>query len=589
MSDTTSTGPGSAGHIEGERASRLRLLSDVARRTTALLPLEDLLRSAVHIVKDTFDYFMVNIFLVEGDSLIVSACTMPDLQHLVGTLHLAIGAQGITGWVAANGRPLNVPDVRKDPRYHFTDERELRTCAEVAVPITLKGVVIGVLDAQSDRLGAYSDLDVFTLQAVADQLAVAMENARLYDQLQRELARRTELLGRLEKSIAELSQTQAQLLHAQKMEAVGRLAGGVAHDFNNQLTAINGYAELLADALALDDPLRTHASEIISAGRRAAGLTRQLLAFSRKQVLQPRAVDLAEMVNGLRGMLSRIIGENIRLVTSIRGGPAVVHADPAQLEHAVVNLVVNARDAMPDGGMLTIAVEGPGTAAASAPVPAAPAPGSCLLSVVDTGIGMTPEVRAQLFEPFFTTKPPGKGTGLGLSTVYGIVTQSGGTIECASEPGQGARFTIRLPAATLSVRPAPAAAAAATAHRGSGTILVVEDEDYVRQLVVKVLQDAGYAVRSASTAAAALELVRAVPAPTLVITDIMLPGGMSGFDLARRLREGGCTAAIVAMSGYYDQLADTGDAFIPAEAFLAKPFSPSDLLKKVRDTMERAS
>ncbi len=679
------------------------MLAEVARKTAALLSLDELLHGAVHVIRETFNYFMVNIFLVDGSDLIVSACTMPALQNLEGSYRLRIGERGITAWVAAEGVPLNVPDVRVDSRYTFVSPEGLRTRSELAVPIILQGGVTGVLDVQSDRVGAYSELDVFTLQTVADQLAVAIENARLYDRLQKELARRremegllhdlhdaglamqraatpeevyetarmalrrggmevsihgsddeegapdpyvvqriregepavvlpgvivaalrtegrflgfvtvrgpglgpehapallgfaaqvaaarrtAELLRELETSLGELHRTQEQLLQSQKMEAVGRLAGGVAHDFNNQLTAINGYAELLLEEVPPGDPRRASVTEIISASRRAAGLTRQLLAFSRKQVLQPRAVDLVALVQGLHAMLQRIIGESITLETSFGGASVVVRADPTQLEHVLVNLVLNARDAMPSGGTLTIAAHHTSGYPAHGDVTSSGEVSRCVLSVSDTGIGMTEAVRSRLFEPYFTTKAAGKGTGLGLSTVYGIVTQSGGTIECSSALGKGSVFTISLPAAEAKLVEARPGDHAPRAVRGTESIFVIEDEVQVRDLIVRVLEGAGYSVTVAETGPKGLELFGAALAvPPLVITDIMLPGGMSGFDVARRLRERHPGIRILAMSGDYDQIGTVEDTVKASGAFLSKPFTPADLLRKVREVLD---
>ena len=495
------------GTLERERALRLQLIAEVGRRTTAILSQPDLLRSSVQIIQEKFNYFMVNIFLVEADDIVLRAATKPEFQARIDKLRMRIGREGINGWVAQSGEPLNVPDVRRDGRYRFELPLERQIRSELAVPITFKNTVIGVLDAQSEVEAAFNELDVFTLQTVADQLAVAIENARLYEVLQRELAvrkrterllralhlaglamekaaspeeifvtvgaelrkagllcavhlasadrqfvtlahaspeltlreaaaqgsqtpgappqgispgaspvadskvfaaildgaqavfepggivapllfedrllgfltvlspelgmddiptvqvfaneiaaawRKAQLVGELRRSLQDLERTQEELGQSQKMEAVGKLAGGVAHDFNNQLTAIMGYADILLSSLASGDARRMEVAEITRAAGRAAELTRQLLVFSRRQVLRPRVMDLNDLVREMTGMLQRLIGENIRLEMTLGEGPFRVRADPAQLERVVMNLVVNARDAMPGGGTLQI-------------------------------------------------------------------------------------------------------------------------------------------------------------------------------------------------------------------------------------------
>jgi signal transduction histidine kinase len=380
---------------ELQRAARAGR-TPAGRKTTAILSREELLRSAVHIIRETFSYFMVNIFLVDGEELVLAARSMPRLQNAVGTRRLKIGREGITGWVAAHNQPLNIPDVRRDGRYACQYAEELGTRSELAVPITLQGVVTGVLDVESAQEGAFTDLDIFTPETVADQLTIAIENARLFGELRRELGkiglscalqlvdtekdlftsgslvaplcfedrllgflsvrsaelaeeavpalrvfaneiadawRKAQLVRDLEESLRRLRHTQEQLLQSQKMEAVDRLAGGVAHDFNNQLTAILGYAESLLADLPLDDRRRAGLEQIVKAAHHAAGLTRQLLAFSRKQVLQPRVVDPNVLIEETLGMLRPLIGEDVRLETSYgRGHPARArrsHADPA--------------------------------------------------------------------------------------------------------------------------------------------------------------------------------------------------------------------------------------------------------------------
>jgi signal transduction histidine kinase len=559
---------------EHERAVRLQLLADVGQRTTAILSREELLRSAVHIIRETFQYFMVNIFLVEGAEIVLRACTMEELAVSVDRLHLPIGGEGITAWVAAHGKILTVPDVRRDPRYHYELEAELRTRSELAVPIVLKGVVTGVLDVQSELVGAFGELDEFTLQTVAGQLAVAIENARLY--------------GELRVSLRELGAAQAQLLQSQKMEAVGRLAGGVAHDFNNQLTAIIGYAEILLAGCPENDPRRVELGEILKASSRAADLTRQLLAFSRKQVLRPRVVDLNALVEDMRVLLCRLLGEDVRLQTVYTAEPMRVRADPTQLQQVIMNLAVNARDAMPSGGTLTITTARAKSGAEAVAEGMRSPPGTwCVLRVTDTGTGMDMETLSRLFEPYFTTKERGKGTGLGLSTAYGIVRQSGGHIACFSEPGAGTQFTIHLPATAEDIEEAGGAPLSTPPVRGFETVLVVEDEPAVRELVRLSLMGSGYHVLTAGTGVEGMEILRSRHATIqLVITDMVLPGGVSGLDIARWVLDAGSGVRLLCVSGYSEQLVLGAESVLPRGSFLQKPFSQPELLLRVRAILD---
>ncbi len=398
--------------------------------------------------------------------------------------------------------------------------------------------------------------------------------------------KKTHLVRELQQSVKDLESAQEQLLQSQKMEAVGRLAGGVAHDFNNQLTAIMGYADMLASSFMEGDPRGTEVAEILRASGRASDLTRQLLAFSRRQVLRLRIVDINGLVAEMRGMLHRLIGEDITLSTRLSTGPLRVRADPAQIEQVIMNLAVNARDAMPEGGILEIMTErvqlrgdAPGTEHG---VP----PGDyCVMRVADTGTGMGPEVLKRLFEPFFTTKEKGKGTGLGLSTAYGIVQQSGGHINCHSVPGQGSVFTIHLPATDeLPVESAQAPIPSPTAAAGE-TILVIEDDPSIREIVRRTLDREGYSVVTASTGDEGMELLALHPGIPLVITDLVLPGSIRGIDLARHVLTKAHPTRLLCMSGYSEQLISGAEALLADGAFLPKPFTPSVLLERVRDIL----
>ena len=382
-----------------------------------------------------------------------------------------------------------------------------------------------------------------------------------------------------------------QLRRAQKMEVVGRLAGGIAHDFNNLLTAVTGYSELLLSRVGESDPaLRRDLEEIKKAGDRAASLTQQLLAFSRRQVLQPRVLDLNAAIADTEKMLRPLVGEDIELVTVLDPGLWRVKADPGQIDQVLTNLVVNARDAMPGGGRITIGTSNAVVGEMEVPryVPAPPGP-YVMLSVSDTGCGMDEEIRSHLFEPFFTTKEVGKGTGLGLSTVYGIVKQSGGYIWARSRPGLGSTFRICLPRVDEAL---PAAAAAGTEEGrvfppgGRETVLLVEDEPMVRELVREILAGKGYPVLEASNGTEAILLCDGHPGPVhLLLTDVVMPG-MSGKELARRLVKSRPEMKVIFMSGYAEEVIADQGVLDAGTAFIKKPFSPGVLARKIREVLD---
>jgi two-component system, cell cycle sensor histidine kinase and response regulator CckA len=367
---------------------------------------------------------------------------------------------------------------------------------------------------------------------------------------------------------------ESQLRQAQKMEAVGRLAGGVAHDFNNLLTAISGYSEFLIYGLTDDDKLRRHAEEIKKASARAAALTGQLLAFSRRQVLQPRVIDMNAAVSDMDMMLRRLIGEDVELVTLLEPDLASVQADPTQLEQVIVNLVVNARDAMPNGGSLTIETANRETDAGD----------FAELRMTDTGIGMTEKERSQLFDPFFTTKEG--GTGLGLATVYGIVEQSGGRIEVDSAPGMGSSFRILFPRVDAPADDFPVPSAGSSPEVGNETVLLVEDETVVRQLVAEILELSGYTVLQAGDGPSALELLRRHRGDVeLLVTDVVMPG-MSGPEVAQAVTSMSTGTQVLYTSGYTDSAIGHHGVLEPDVAFLQKPFSADDLTRKVRSLLD---
>ncbi len=392
---------------------------------------------------------------------------------------------------------------------------------------------------------------------------------------------------RTEKALLE---SEERLRQSQKTEAVGRLAGGIAHDFNNLLMVINGYGAMLLSKFAEGDPLRKDVEEILKAGERAAKLTLQLLAYSRRQVFRMKVLDLNEVVSDTETMLRRLIGEDVELVTILDPGLWRVKADPGQIEQVIMNLAVNARDAMSGGGKLTIETANGKLDGAVLYEGGAEVSGLfTVLSISDTGCGMDAETLGHIFEPFFTTKEIGKGTGLGLSTVYGIVKQSEGHVAVSSEPGSGTTFRIYLPSFPEASDNAVQCAEASDASAGHETLLLVEDEEIVRHLVREVLRKAGYTVLEASCGEDALSLASRHASPIhLLVTDVVMPN-MSGRELAEHLSARRPEMKVLYMSGY------TADAVVhhgvrnSEAAFLQKPYTPSALLRKVRESLGRAT
>jgi len=389
------------------------------------------------------------------------------------------------------------------------------------------------------------------------------------------------------RDITERKQLQQQLIQSQKMEAVGRLAGGIAHDFNTLLTAIFGYTDLLTEELPEGSQARKDVAEIRKAGERAASLTRQLLAFSRQQVLQPIVLSVNALVADVETMLRRLIGADVELRTTLAPDAGNVRADPGQLEQVILNLAVNARDAMPTGGKLTIETQnvelGEMYAEARQPV----VPGAyVMLAVSDTGVGMDAKTQARIFEPFFTTKEAGKGTGLGLATVYGIVKQSGGYIWTYSEPGHGATFKVYLPQVEAPVEATVRPPEPGRTLGGTETVLLAEDDELLRPLARGLLEKLGYTVLDAGTAAAALALAHAHGGPIhLLLTDVVMPGE-SGRQLARRLGEVRPDMRVLYTSGYSDDAIVHHGMLEPGLNYLQKPFTPATLARSVREVLD---
>ena len=388
------------------------------------------------------------------------------------------------------------------------------------------------------------------------------------------------------REITEHKRLEAQFLQAQKMEAIGVLAGGVAHDFNNLLNVINGYSELVLEDLAQDNPMRRDIEQVREAGQRAATLTSQLLAFSRKQILQSEILDLNSVIADMSSMLRRLIGEDIEFVSITQPGLGLINGDPGSIQQIVMNLAVNARDAMSQGGKLTIET---GNVDLDQDYlhrrPMAKAGPYVMLAISDNGIGMDAATQAQIFEPFFTTKEKGKGTGLGLSTVYGIVKQSNGFIWVYSEPGKGTTFKIYFPRASGEISELTGESKLEHRSRGSETVLVVEDEESVRALACRILRERGYVVIEAADGIEALRLAENHAGQLhLILTDIVMPG-MSGKNLVSNLETARPGIKSLYMSGYTEGTIVHQGVLDSNVAFIQKPFTSKDLVRKVREVI----
>jgi PAS domain S-box-containing protein len=492
-----------------------------------------------------------------------------SLREVTGIDGTLLDAPAIARWVDRLGRGEVVHGSRND----FADaERAILESSGarsmLLAPIFVGNELVGCLgfdDCRCDRSWSVAEIDAIRL--AAETLGAAMDRKRV------------------EKALRE---REAELQQAQKMEAVGRLAGGIAHDFNNLLTAIQGRTDLLLEEVGDASPYTADLAEIRAAAGRAATLTRQLLAFSRKQVLQPKVLNLNEVVREVESMLRRMIGEDIVFVTRLAPDLGAVRADPTHIEQVLMNLLINARDAMPEGGAITLTTANVEVERRQEHAGGTIEPGPyVLLEVADTGCGVPRELHERIFEPFFTTKEPGKGTGLGLSMVWGIVKQSGGHVLLESEEGKGATFRILLPRDRSRVRtPARVAQPKRSVARGTETILLVEDEPSVRALVRRVLERQGYTILEATNGAEAVQLAQTHAGPIdLLLTDVVMPG-MNGPKAVEQLVPHHPGLRVLLMSGYTDQEVLRAGTLPVRAAFLSKPFSPDVLERKVREILD---
>jgi PAS domain S-box-containing protein len=521
--------------------SNVQLEAAVAARTTELQESESRLRAIVESAAD--------------------AILVIDEHERIDTFNSA--AERMFGFTAAEARGKKLANLLPDP---VTPDGG-KTLADY-----LRGGSLATLHLVDRELTARrKDGTAFPIDLRASE--ICLDTRRMWVGIVRDITERKNL--------------EEQLRQAQKMEAVGRLAGGIAHDFNNLLTVINGYSDVLLEDLPVGSPVREVVEEIGKSGQRAAALTRQLLAFSRKQIRTLAIVNLNEVVRSMEKMLGRLIGSHIEFVTRLQPDLGLVEADRSQLEQIIVNLAVNARDAMREGGRLVITTSNAVVQAGDARFDAETKPGPAVcLTVSDTGVGMDAQTQRFLFEPFFTTKGLGGGTGLGLATVYGIVKQSRGHILVRSAPGQGATFEIYLP----QVAPQPAAAAPGTApaapHGGKEVVLLVEDDDAVRSLTQRILKSEGYTVLEARSGEEALQTAAQHTGPIhLTLTDMIMPK-MSGRDLASRIRQLHPETKVVFMSGHSEDLLREPGITPEHSGFIQKPFSPGALGQLIRKVLD---
>ncbi|CAN5924024.1 hypothetical protein BH11MYX4_BH11MYX4_26960 [soil metagenome] len=500
---------------------------------------------------------------------------------------LPIGEVGPLANVVRTGVPVLIPSIEPHalaaqvaPRYTSIIV-ELGIHSALSVPLQVLGTMIGGLGLYRFKQDSapFGTDDLAFAAGLADHAALALSNARLLESAQLELAERR-------RAEEEKNQLEVQLRQAQKMEAVGRLAGGIAHDFNNLLTVILSYAAILKSTLPADGSADESLEEIEIAGERAAALTRQLLVFSRQQVLELRVLDLNRVVLEMQTIARTLLTENVELVVALGEDVGRIEVDQSQVEQVIVNLVVNARDAMPDGGVLTVATKrvvlDAEQAARVGIVPGAFA----VLVASDTGVGIDEAAKPYLFEPFFTTKEAGKGTGLGLATILGIVKQGGGHITVESERGKGATFQAYFPRVELPLSTSPAKVSPLPATGGNERILLVEDDAQVRALMRNVLRRAGYDVIDARSPEEALvEDARVAGELPLLVTDVILPK-MSGRELAERFLERRPDAKVLYVSGYTEDVIGQHGVLVPGIELLRKPITPELLLRRVRSVLD---
>ncbi len=596
-----------------EESHTLDTLNQTGAAVSSELELEKIVQlvtdAGVELTGAKFGSFFYNVTNAAGESLMLYTLSGVDRSAFEGFPQPR--ATSVFAPTFRGEGVIRSDDILADERYGKSEPHRgmpkghLPVRSYLAVPVVSRsGEVIGGLFFGHPEPARFDERHERLITGIAGQAATAIDNARLYLAAQREVEQRRQaedslrelnatLEGRVKEAIAEREKTEAQLRQAQKMEAVGRLTGGVAHDFNNLLTVVTGNLDMLrkrVDSVG-DFRLIRNVDNAIEGANRAAQLTHRLLAFSRQSPLQPEIVNVNKLVSGMSDLLQRTLGETVSIETVLAGGAWSTEADPNQLESAVLNLAVNARDAMPDGGKLTIETANWHLDEAySASTNGEVKPGQyVLVSVSDTGVGMTPEVRAKVFEPFFTTKPVGKGTGLGLAQVYGFMRQSGGHAAIYSEPGHGTTVKLYFPRVTRAhdrVQPLHVAPAAPAPLVAAGeTILVLEDDTMVRDFSVSALEEAGYRVLAASEGAEALQLLQEHKEVALLFTDVVLTGGMNGRQVADEALKLRPDLQVLFTTGYTRNAIVHHGRLDEGVELISKPFTAASLVQRVHSLL----
>jgi signal transduction histidine kinase/CheY-like chemotaxis protein len=567
-----------------QRANQLALLNDVGGKIAAILKLNNILDRAAQLLQEGFGYHHVALFDIDREQgEVVMRAKAGDFAHLFPSDHRLKFRQGMVGWVGYYGKKLLANNVDAEPRYVNFYPGVIPTRSELSVPIGVAGEVVGVLDVQSPHLNAFNENDVMVMETLAAQIAVAIENARLYEAIEQELTKRKRM--------------EEQLRRHERLAAVGQLAGGIAHDFNNLLATIILYAQMTLGERTLAPDVARALQTILNESKRAAKLVQQILDFSSRSMMTTKPVDLVSFTKEVVDVLRRTIPENIRLLLDAPSAgpeeyaaPLTVEADPTRIQQALMNLALNARDAMPEGGELRVGLSRVETRLEEEPPVAEMSPGAWIcLSVSDTGTGITEEAQAHLFEPFFTTKPAGKGTGLGLAQVYGIVKQHKGHIGVETWEGEGTVFRIYLPAYQEEKKEMEEVKIEEpfVLPQGQGEIILfVEDEKRLQDAMRGILEMLGYRVLTASHGEEALEVYRKTKEKIdLVITDLVMPG-IGGRQLIRELMRENPNLRALAITGHVMQadreaLRDAG--FLDV---IYKPFDAGRLAKTVRHALD---
>lgn len=585
---------------------------EILNRTGAAIAAELDLKRVVQLVTDAgvelagaaFGAFFYNVMDEQGGSYMLYTLSGIDPQAFAEfPMPRATAVFEPTFKAAA---VIRSDDIRSDPRYgknapyRGMPEGHVPVRSYLAVPVTSRsGEVLGGLFFGHPEPGVFQVEHERLLVGIAGQAASAIDNARLYQAAQREVSerRRAEealqalnatLEQRVTEAVAERSKAEEALRQAQKMEAIGKLTGGVAHDFNNLLQVISGNLQLLAKDVAGRERAEGRVQNALAGVARGARLASQLLAFGRRQPLEPKAVNVGRLIGGVAEMLRRTLGEGVEIETVVSGGLWHTFIDPTQLENALLNLAINGRDAMEGQGRLTIEAANAWLDVGYSEEHGGVRPGQyVMLAVTDTGSGMTPEVQAQAFEPFFSTKPQEKGTGLGLSMVYGFVKQSGGHVKIYSEVGHGTTVRLYLPR-SLQSEDQPVVRSVAAVTGGSETVLVVEDDEGVRLTATEMLTELGYRVLTARDAASALAVIESGLPIDLLFTDVVMPGSLTSAELARKARERLPGLAVLFTSGYTENAIVHGGRLDPGVDLLAKPYSREDLARRVRHALATA-